>query len=188
MTNLFRDNLSEDVVLKENALAKNSAFAERLMRDLFGAFDAYVTTKRKDQNRIEFVVYSQDQRDRYGWGSTFAVTDKGVEFIDDRGNKVDLVMTLLGMPKDKIINDKNEPYWFGGTYESIKTANPKFWDKACKLAKKRGVELGLGDCYGNNGMRVKLILNPDDSKLNDKLKIVIGCLMAHGITTKLKAA
>lgn len=185
MTNLFQDNLSNAVVLKANSLAVFSRFAEGLIGDLVSTFDAHVSNKRESQDCIEYTVYSQDQKNRYGWGSTFKVTSQGVEFQDDRGVKVSYAMALLGMPKDEIKSDSGDVYWFGGTYDRISDANPKFWALAQKYADKSEASIKQGDCYGNNGMRIQLILTPDDKRLNDKIKIVIGCLMEHGITTKL---
>jgi hypothetical protein len=191
MGNLFAQNLSSEVVNNAAALAANSRFADKLIKDLQSTFAVHVTSKRKSEGCIEYVVYSLDQRDRSRWGSTFTVTPDGVEFLDDRGVHIVDGLKRIGMREEELMGDRDSKflgYVVCGPYKGIDDEHPKLWKHSLAVAEKSDLTLKPGNCFGNNGIRIGTVLNESDPKLNDKIQLIIWCLMEHGITTHLRTS
>lgn len=190
MSNIFTTNLDNDVLLKANNLRKHSQFAEKLINDLVSQFNAHVETKRHSQDKFEYRIYSLDQKNRYGWSTDFIISSDGIIFTDTRGTDVGATFQKLGMSFNlaKSLYDSDKHYISSMHFYNANTVHLKLWEKGLELAKQQGFTFTAGDCYNRStschGLRLSTTLHENDLHLNDKIKIIIWCLMSHGITTK----
>lgn len=180
MDNLFRSNLDKEIVNNSISLEKNIKFVYRIISDIKSTFNVFISENRSSQDEMKFVVYSLDQKNRSGWGSTFLVTPDGIHFSDDRGVRIYEIAKHFNL--DAIGDDSKETFWLNPK------EHPIFWKKLENEAKKRDFKISYGDCYSSTtpvGCRLSTTLTVDDEKLNDKIKTIIFCLLKHGITTKI---
>ena len=186
MSNLFANAIDQSVVLKREALKRNTEFVLKLVNDLQNVLNVHVESERRNQDEIKYTVYSLDQQSRYGWGSSFTASSDGVLFHDERGSYADFFMRLIGMSETETQQGKTyRENFITSPYETVKTAFPIQWSIAEQRAQTLGVKIKPGNCYGsNNGLNASIILSQENPKLNDSLKIIIKLLMHHGITTK----
>lgn len=166
MNNLFQANLSKSQIDTQNSLRSNIAFCDKLVSDLSKSFDVVVKAKRRKEDQFETTVYPPNQAGRYGYGFEFTASDQGVSFRDQQGLPIYTMAEILGVKiSDKYGQEKND---FELMIKSLKLGKIHFIPNS-----------GCGDHYC-----LELTLN-EGPELNGQVKLIIGLLMAHGVTTKL---
>ena len=166
MDNIFQSNLTKSQVDTQKALKANIQFCTKLTRDLENTFNVVVQGKRSSEDSFEVQVYTPSQAGRYGFGFRFTVTDQGVSFYDERGLWAETLARILNV-----------------------TISSEYDAKALDLEIMRGAVKSGKIVYHPNsacGDHYSLGLNVNEGPdLDSQIKLIIGCLMAHGITTKL---
>ena len=166
MDNLFKDNFTQSQVDTQKALKHNIAFCAKLVRDLDAAFNVSIQNRRSNEDSFETVVSSPSQAGRYGFGFRFTATDQGVTFRDERGVWADSLAKVLNVSiQDEYSATASNLEVLRGAVKSGKVSFQR--DSAC--GDRCSLELTLNE-------------GPD---LNSQIKLIIGVLMAHHITTKL---
>jgi len=188
--NLFTINLENEIVRKANNLRVHSKFAEKLIADLEAQFNVYVDSKRRTQDEIKYCVYSLNQKGRYGWSSDFTVTSDGIEFRDTRGTDTGAVFEKFGMTLEQAIKlCEGDTHTVGSMhFYNADVNHKKLWERGRDLAESHGFTIKAGDCYSSSscsGLRLSTLIRENDARLNNKIQIIIWCLLRHGITTQI---
>lgn len=169
MDNLFKSNLTVKHVQSQDNLRTNIEFCKKLIKDIEQTFNVITESKRRDEFTQEIIVYSPKQVGRYTYGFTFSATNDGVIFSDGRG----VWLTSMAKILNTTITDKYE--------DKIKDlTNMRKVAKAIDIEVMHSNNTSCGDHF-----RLKMSLSKNDPKLNQKIKAIIGTMMAQNVTTRL---